>query len=76
MPDFSHLEKTRAVSPLPEKPFALLPHRFLLKPLLITGKAMQYYGLRSDNEALFLVPKPEFERLWEAIPEGHFINSS
>ena len=75
MPDFSHLEKTRAVSPLPEKPFAHLPIAFLLKPLLITGKAMQYYGLRPDNEAAFLVPKPEFERLWEAIPEGHFITA-
>jgi hypothetical protein len=72
MPDFSSSEKTGAVSPLPENPFAHLPHVFLLKPLLIMGKAMHYYGLRSENEAHFLVPKPEFERLWAAIPEGHF----
>jgi hypothetical protein len=71
MPDFSSIEQTGAVSPLPENPFAHLPITFLLKPLLITGRAMQYYGLRPDEEAHFLVPKPEFERLWAAIPEGH-----
>jgi hypothetical protein len=71
MADFSPVEMTSTVSPLPDKPFAHLPITFLLKPLLITGKAMQYYGLRPDHESTFLVPKPEFERLWEAIPEGH-----
>ena len=72
MPDFSSSEKTGAVSPLPEDLFAHLPHVFLLKPLVILGKAMHYYGLRPDDESHFLVPKPEFERLWSAIPEGHF----
>ncbi len=72
MPDFSSSEKTGAGSPLPENPFAHLPHTFLLKPLLILGKAMQYYALRPDDEFHFLVPKPEFERLWAAITEGHF----
>jgi hypothetical protein len=71
MPDFSSTEKTDAVSPLSENPFAHLPITFLLKPLLIMGRAMEYYGLRPDDEAHFLVPKPEFERLWAAIPEGH-----
>jgi hypothetical protein len=72
MADFSSPETMSAMAPLPEKPFAHLPITFLLKPLLITGKAMEYYGLRPDHESTFLVPKPEFERLWTAIPEGHF----
>lgn len=71
MADFSSSETRRAMAPLPDKPFAHLPITFLLKPLLITGKAMQYYGLRPEHESTFLVPKPEFERLWAAIPEGH-----
>lgn len=33
---------------------------------------MAYYGLRPEHESTFLVPKPEFERLWAAVPEGHF----
>lgn len=57
---------------LPDKPFADLPHPFKLKPLLITGKAMEYYGLGTATTSDFLLPKPEFERLCEAIPEGRF----
>jgi hypothetical protein len=72
MSDISPIEKMSEVFPLPENPFAHLPHVFLLKPLLILGQAMHYYGLRLDNESVFLVPKPEFERLWATIPEGHF----
>jgi hypothetical protein len=57
---------------LPENPFKHLPHTFLLKPLLITGSAMEYYGLRQGNDFDFLVPPPEFARLCEALPEGQF----
>ncbi|MBA2391289.1 MAG: hypothetical protein H0V70_00915 [Ktedonobacteraceae bacterium] len=71
MADFSSSETISAQTPLPDKSFAHLPIAFLLKPLLITGKAMEYDGLRPDHESTFLVPKPAFERLWEAIPEGH-----
>ncbi len=72
MADFSSPETMSGMASLPNKPFAHLPLTFLLKPLLITGKAMEYYGLRPEHESTFLVPKPEFERLWAAIPEGHF----
>jgi hypothetical protein len=71
MTDCVPSEKTSPVSPHPENPFAHLPLSFDLKPLLITGSAMEYYGLRPDKESAFLVPKREFERLWEIIPEGH-----
>jgi hypothetical protein len=49
-------------------------HQFLLKPLLIMGRAMEYYGLRHGNDSDFIVPKPEFERLCEAFPDGQFTN--
>ncbi|MBA2393384.1 MAG: hypothetical protein H0V70_11655 [Ktedonobacteraceae bacterium] len=70
MSDFSPSEHNNAGSGLPDKPFAHLPLIFLLKPLLITGHAMDHYGLGASNDYVFLVPKPEFERLWEAFPEG------
>jgi hypothetical protein len=59
---------------LPKTLFTHLDHTFLLKPLLITGKAMEYYQLRHGDDYDFLVPAPEFERLREAFPAGQFTN--
>jgi hypothetical protein len=38
-------------------------HSFLLKPLLVAGKAMEYYGLRDGHKYDFVIPRDEFRSL-------------
>lgn len=48
------------------------PFAITLKPLLIGGKAMHYYGLRAGNDSDFLIPKEEFRRVRLHFPERLF----
>src|SRR5450432_2289358 len=48
---------------LSETLFDTFVHAFTLKPLLIAGKAMQYYGVRDGQEYEFVLPKEEFRSL-------------
>ncbi len=52
--------------------FDTLGHTFMLKPLLVTGKAMEYYGLRQGNDYDFVVPQEEFRRLLGVFRERRF----
>jgi hypothetical protein len=54
---------------LPHTLFDTLGHTFLLKPLLVAGKAMEYYGLRPGNDYDFLIPRDEFRSLRTTFPK-------
>jgi hypothetical protein len=60
---------------IPPQLFDIVPFAFLLKPLLIGGKAMEYYQLRSGNDYNFLIPKEEFRRLRLHFPNTFFTNT-
>ena len=49
---------------------AKLGFTFETKPLLIGGKAMEYYGLRkSGNDIDFVITSPDYQRLSQAYPD-------
>lgn len=49
----------------------ILKHKFKTKPLLIGGKAMEYYGLRkAGNDIDFVVIKKDFDNLAKLYPEN------
>ena len=47
-----------------------LDYAFLSKPLLIGGKAMEYYGLRpAGNDIDFVITRQDYERLAQQYPD-------
>ena len=47
-----------------------LNHTFSSKPLLIGGKAMEYYGLRQAGKDIdFVITKADYEQLSQHYPE-------
>ncbi len=53
-----------------EIPFAKLDFTFLTRPLLIGGKAMEYYGLRrAGSDIDFVVTTQDYARLAERYPD-------
>lgn len=49
-----------------------LKYQFIHKPLVIGGKAMEYYGLRQSGNDVDLVVSPEdFEALWSLYLLNH-----
>ncbi len=53
-----------------EIPLAKLNFTFLTRPLLIGGKAMEYYGLRrAGSDIDFVVTAPDYVRLAEQYPD-------
>ncbi len=60
---------------IPHILFDTLEHTFLLKPLLVAGKAMEYYGLRPGNEYDFLIPRDEFRSLRNTFPKDVVTNA-
>ncbi len=60
---------------LSETLFDHFVHTFLLKPLLIAGKAMEYYGLRAGGDYDFLIPREDFCSLRLSVPDGLFTNA-
>jgi hypothetical protein len=50
--------------------YSSLQFTFSKKPLLVGGKAMEYYGLRKAGEDIdFVVPKEDLVKLLEMYPE-------
>ena len=60
---------------LSETLFDHFVHTFLLKPLLIAGKAMQYYGLREGQDYDFVLPVEDFRSLRLSVPDELFTNA-
>jgi hypothetical protein len=50
---------------------SLIGHTFIHKPLLVGGKAMEYYGLRkAGNDIDFLVSQGDYEALAKKYPDS------
>jgi hypothetical protein len=60
---------------IPPGLFETFPFAFTLKPLLIGGKAMEFYSLRTGNDYDFLIPREEFRRLRLHFPNAFFTNA-
>lgn len=49
----------------------ILKYQFLTKPLLIGGKAMEYYGLRKAGDDIdFVIKKEDFDNLVKLYPKN------